>query len=189
MSGTFGFRAGWDPEGRLLNPQLAGGSLLDVGVYLTSASYWIMGRGPDEVLSTAHLGTTGVDEQAAFIFGYEGGALGSFASAVRTNMQHVMFIYGTEGWIEVPHMFWNTTRAVLHRGDEETVFDEPHLANGYEFQAREVGHCLREGKRESTILPLEESVRILRTLDAIRSRWGLVYPFETAGTSSETRES
>ena len=86
-------------------------------------------------------------------------------------------------------MFWNTTRAVLHRGDEETVFDEPHLANGYEFQAREVGHCLREGKRESTILPLEESVRILRTLDAIRSRWGLVYPFETAGTSSETRES
>jgi dihydrodiol dehydrogenase / D-xylose 1-dehydrogenase (NADP) len=178
VNATFGFRGGWDPENRLLNPNLAGGALLDVGIYVTSAAYWVTGRDPVDVVSQAHIGETGVDEQAAFIFRYDNGAIATLACGVRTSMQHVALIYGTDGWIEVPHQFWNTTKAILHRGEEETVFAEPHLSNGYEYQAREVAACIGSGKRESPILPLDETVRIMRTLDTIRGQWGLVYPFE-----------
>ena len=178
MNATFGFRAGWDPKGRLLNPELAGGGLLDVGIYVTSAAYWVTGRDPVDVVSEAHIGETGVDEQAAFLFRYDDGAIAMLGCGVRTSMQHVVAIYGTEGWIEVPHMFWNTTRAVLHRGDEEIVFTEPHLSNGYEYQAREVAERVARGEIESAILPLDETLRIMKTLDTIRAHWGLVYPFE-----------
>jgi predicted dehydrogenase len=178
VNGTFAFRSGWNPENRLLNPDLAGGGLLDVGVYLVSAAYWITREDPVGVTGRAHIGETGVDEQAAFVLQYADGALAMLGCGVRTSARHVVTIYGTEGWIDVPHMFWNTTRAVLHKGDEEIVFDEPHLSNGYEYQAREVAQALAAGKKESDALPLEESLRIMKTLDTIRGQWGLVYPFE-----------
>lgn len=178
MNATFGFRSGWDPQSRLLNPDLAGGGLLDVGVYVTSAAYWVTRRDPVDVVSKGHIGETGVDEQTAFILRYDDGSLATLACGVRTSMQHVALIYGTDGWIEVPHMFWNTTRAVLHRGDEEIVFAEPHISNGYEYQAKEVARCMSGGRSESPILPLDETVRIMKTLDTIRGQLGLVYPFE-----------
>jgi predicted dehydrogenase len=178
VNGTFAFRSSWNPENRLLNPDLAGGGLLDVGVYLVSAAYWITREDPVGVTGRAHIGETGVDEQAAFVLQYADGALAMLGCGVRTSARHVVTIYGTEGWIDVPHMFWNTTRAVLHKGDEEIVFDEPHLSNGYEYQAREVAQALAAGKKESDALPLEESLRIMKTLDTIRGQWGLVYPFE-----------
>ncbi|MFW5741980.1 MAG: Gfo/Idh/MocA family protein [Spirochaetota bacterium] len=178
VNATFGFRSGWNPERRILNPDLAGGGILDVGVYVTSAAYWVTGRDPVEVVSQAHIGETGVDEQAAFVFRYDDGALAMLGCGVRTAMRHVALIYGTDGWIEVPHMFWNSTKAILHRGEEETVFEKPHASNGYEFEAREVAECVRTGRTESSIMPLDETVRIMRTLDTIRDQSGLVYPFE-----------
>ena len=175
---TFAFRSGWNPEGRLLNPDLAGGGLLDVGVYVTSLAYWVNGRAPVDVVSEVHIGETGVDEQSAFLLRYDDGAIAMLACGVRTSVQHIAMIYGTEGWIEIPHQFWNTTKAILHKGDEQIVFAEPHLSNGYEYQAREVSECIAAGKLESSILPLDETVRIMETLDTIRGQWGLVYPFE-----------
>lgn len=178
VNATFGFRSGWNPESRILNADLAGGGILDVGVYVTSAAYWAMGRDPVDIVSEVHLGESGVDEQAAFVFRYDDGALAMLGCGVRTAMRHVALIYGTDGWIEVPHMFWNSTTATLHKGDEATVFEEPHASNGYEFEAREVAECVRAGRSESSIMPLDETVRIMRTLDTIRGQAGLVYPFE-----------
>ena len=178
VNATFAFRSGWNPDGRLLNPDLAGGGLMDVGIYVTSLAYWVTGRDPVDVVSEAHIGETGVDEQAAFIFKYDDGALAMLSCGVRTATQHVAMIYGTDGWIEVPHMFWNTTKATLHKGDEETIFSEPHLSNGYEYQAREVSECIARGEIESPILPLDETLRIIGTLDTIRGQAGLVFPFE-----------
>ena len=178
VDASFAFRGPWEPEGRLLNPKLAGGSLLDVGVYVVSFAYWVTGRNPVSVLSQAHIGETGVDEQATILFRYEDGALARLACGIRTNTQHRAAVYGTEGWIEFPTSFWNGTTAVLHVGDEEQRFERPHMANGYEYEAIEVSRCLAEGKVESEIMPLDETLRIMRTLDVIRGQWNLVYPFE-----------
>ena len=131
-----------------------------------------------EVISQAHIGETGVDEQATILFRYEDGTLAKLACGVRTNTQHTATVYGTDGWIEFPPGFWNGTRAILHTDSRAEVFERPHLVNGYEYEAIEVGACLRDDRTESAIMPLDETLRIMRTLDLIRSQWGLVYPFE-----------
>jgi dihydrodiol dehydrogenase / D-xylose 1-dehydrogenase (NADP) len=178
INASFSFRTGWNPEGRALNPDLAGGGLLDVGIYVLSLAYWITQKDPTSISSAAHIGDTGVDEQAGMLLKYDDGAIALLSCGVRTSTSHNAAIYGTEGWIEFPESFWNGTKAVLHAGDEEIEFEQPHLSNGYEYQAIEVGNCLAEGKTESTIMSLDETLRIMRTLDTIRSQWDLTYPFE-----------
>ncbi len=178
VQASHGFRSPWNPEGRLLNPDLAGGALLDVGIYVTSFAYWMTRMDPTEIAAVAEIGKTGVDEQTAITLRYDNGAIASLVCAIQARTQHIAAVYGTEGWIEFPESFWKGTKAILHRGEEQTVFEQPHIANGHEWQAMEVGRCLSEGKKTSSILPVDESVRIMKTLDTVREQIGLVYPFE-----------
>ncbi len=179
VQADFGFRAGWDPDGRLLNPALAGGSLLDVGIYTISfASRVFGGRQPTQVTGVAHLGETGVDEQMSAVLQYDNGGLASLISAVRTNTLHSATIMGTEGRIQVSPPFWRATTATLTTGGKSETVERPHTANGYEYEAMEVGRCLREGLTESPRMTLDESLVIMRIMDTLRAKWGLKYPFE-----------
>ncbi|MEC9381026.1 MAG: Gfo/Idh/MocA family oxidoreductase, partial [Candidatus Latescibacterota bacterium] len=81
VQADFGFRAGVNPEGRLFNLDLGGGALLDVGIYSLSFAAMILGASPDQVVSAANLGSTGVDEQSAFLLRYEGGELAVLSCA------------------------------------------------------------------------------------------------------------
>jgi len=175
----FGFRCGWDPRSRLLDPQQAGGSLLDVGVYVLALASMVLGPQPERVAGFAHIGDSGVDEQAAMILGYPGGRLASLTCAVRTNSPQIARIDGTDGSITVPD-FWRATRTTLRgaAGRSETA-EFPHRSNGYEYQAIEVARCLAAGLTESPVLPLTESLAIQRTMDGLRRQWGLRYPFES----------
>ena len=101
VQADFGFRCGWNPEGRALNPDLAGGALLDVGVYTLSFSNWVFGASPTAVSGFATIGETGVDEQMAATMQYPGGELASIISAVRTSTSHMATIFGTDGRIQV----------------------------------------------------------------------------------------
>ncbi|MFP4376557.1 MAG: Gfo/Idh/MocA family protein [Spirochaetales bacterium] len=174
----FGFRSGWDPEARLLNPNLAGGALLDVGIYVVSFAYWMTRLDPVAITGQAHVGETGVDEQSAALLRYNDGAIATLSCAVRTATNNRAAVFGTEGWIEFDAPFFVSTKATLHVGDETIVFEQPFAQNGYEYEAIEVARCLAAGKKESLILPRDESVRIMKTLDELRRQWNLVYPFE-----------
>ena len=178
VQATFGFRSEWNPEGRLLNPELAGGALLDVGVYTVSFSNWVFGAVPVAVAGLATLGETGVDEQMAAALQYPNGGLGCVMAAVRTDLARTATIYGTEGHIRVGPPFWRATEATLQAGGEDRTESRPFRANGFEFEIMEVGRCLREGLTESPVLPLDDSLGVMRTLDALRAQWGLRYPFE-----------
>ncbi len=101
----FGFRTELDPRGRLFDPALGGGALLDVGIYCVAYARMVFGGAPAEVHSSAHIGETGVDEQSAYLFRYDSGALARMSSATRTETAHRATIWGTEGSIEVPD-FW-----------------------------------------------------------------------------------
>ncbi|HZJ83704.1 MAG TPA: Gfo/Idh/MocA family oxidoreductase [Clostridia bacterium] len=178
LTGDFGFRAGVNPEARLFNPALAGGALMDVGVYLVSLASLIMKKPPSNIVSMAHLGETGIDEQASMILGYDEGQMAVLYTAIRTNTKHEARIIGTEGSIYIPS-FWNTTTAVLQvNGQEDKVVDIPHLANGYCFEIKEVNRCIKEGKIQSDRMPWDESISVIKTLDDIRAQWGLKYPME-----------
>ena len=174
----FGFRGDWNPEGRLLNPALGGGALLDVGIYPLSLASMVFGGVPRNVTGLCHFGQTGVDEQSAMVLSYEGGELAVLTCAVRTGTAHEARILGTTGSIHMP-AFWHGTQATLAmEGQESKTICCPKEGNGYNYEAVEVGRCLRAGLKESPIIPLSETLSMMRTLDELRRQWGLVYPGE-----------
>ncbi|MCC7495161.1 MAG: Gfo/Idh/MocA family oxidoreductase [Fimbriimonadaceae bacterium] len=178
LTADFGFRAGFNPAGRLFDPQLAGGSLLDVGVYCVSLAFLVFGGRPDRTAALGSLGETGVDEQAGFLLGYPGGELAVLSSAVRTNTPQEARIDGTAGRIRID-AFWHATRATLEVGGQppETV-ELPLEGNGYNYQAAAVMAALRAGQTECAVMPLDETLAIAETLDALRAQMGVRYPME-----------
>ena len=175
----FGFRTGGvDPKARLFNPELGGGALLDVGVYNVGLASMLFGP-PTQVKALAQLGETGVDEQAAVILAHQGGRLAISSTAIRTRTMHEAVIIGTDGWIRIDPPWWRTHGLTLEvHGTEPRHIDTPMTSNGYNYEAEEVMRCIREGKLESDVMPLDETLSIMRTLDAIRAQWGLKYPME-----------
>ena len=178
VQADFGFRGDYDPSSRLFDPNLGGGALLDVGIYVTSFASMVMGE-PDRVQGIATLAPNGVDEQAAITLGYPGGGLASLTTAVLTNTQHEASIFGTEGRIRVHPEFWKPQRMTLYRsGQEPEDIHLPAESSGFNYEAAEVARCLRAGKLESDVMPLDESLAIMRTLDTLRAQWGIRYPME-----------
>ncbi len=173
----FAFRAGWNPQSRLLDPALGGGGLLDVGVYTVSLASMLLGT-PVDVASAAHLGETGVDEQAGMVLRYAGGQLAVLACGVRIGTEHEAMICGTEGRIRLHKPWWRGQKMTVIRGGDEEVIEAPFEGNGYNYEAEEVGRCLQAGKTESDVMPLDETLAIIKTLDKMRAQWGLKYPME-----------
>ena len=174
----FGFRTSFNRQGRLFDPALGGGALLDVGIYPVSLASMIFGT-PERVTGMAHLGETGVDEQSAMIFGYAGGQLALLSQAIRTNSPHEALLLGTNGKIRVHSSWWKATPITLSvDGKPDELIDLPAVGNGYNYEAAEVGRCLREGRTESAVMPLDETLAIIRTMDEVRAQWGLRYPGE-----------
>ena len=178
LSADFGFRTEARPESRLFNPELGGGALLDVGVYPVSLASMIFGT-PSRIAGLAHLGEMGVDEQGAMILMYGGGQIATLYTAIRTNTPHEATIMGTQGSIRLHSPWWKGTAMTLSvRGGEDEVIDLPFEGNGYNYEAAEVGRCLREGRLESDQMPLDETLAIMQVMDQIREQWGLRYPMD-----------
>jgi predicted dehydrogenase len=179
VTADFGFSADWNPKHRLFNPELGGGALLDVGVYCVSMSSMVFGKPPTKITGLAHIGQTRVDEQSAMVLGYSDGQLAALSCAVRTQTPQQTLIVGTKGMIRIHSPFWRaTTDTISIEGKENETIKIPFESNGFEYEAREVMKCLRAGKPESDIMPLNETLSIMKTMDEIRAQWGLKYPME-----------
>ena len=177
LQADFGFRAGVDPNSRLFNPALAGGGLLDVGVYPVSLASMLFGT-PTQITGVAQMGETGVDEQAAMALLYAGGQIASLTTGIRINTPHEAAILGTDGSIKLHAPWWKLAKITLNAGGKTEDLDLPYEGAGMNFEAKEVGDCLRAGKTESDLLPLSETLSIMQTLDTLRGQWGLKYPME-----------
>ena len=178
VQADFGFRSGFNPQGRLFSPDLGGGALLDVGIYVLSFASMVLGPHPEAVESTAEIGATGVDEQSAFLLRYADGQIAVLSCAVRTSTPAEARIIGTEGRIHLHGPFFRATTITLTSGDNETHLDLPLEGNGYNYEAREVGDCLRAGRLESDTMPLGETRAVVDLMDRIRAQWGVKYPME-----------
>ena len=176
----FGFRCGWDPTSRLLDPNLAGGALLDVGCYGLAYARMIFGTDPLKLSAVATLGDTGVDEQIALSALYAQGRLASLTAAVRTSTNHDAWIYGTSGRIHVPG-YWHARSATLIQDGQAPVTATPEfVGNGYNYEAVEVAACVRAGRTQSALAPLAESLETMQAMDEARRQVGLSYPGEQA---------
>ncbi len=177
LSASFGFRAEFNPSHRLFNPSLGGGALLDVGVYPVSFASLVFGH-PSQISSQCFLGKTGVDEQAAMLFRYDFGQMAVLAAAVRMEIPQDAYLIGTEGRLRIHAPWWQSQKLSLKSKDKEKILRCPFKGNGFSFEAEEVMTCLREGRLESGIMPLDETFAIMETMDRIRAQWGLKYPME-----------
>ena len=177
VNAGFGFRAAYDPGHRLFDPSLGGGALLDVGIYSVSLSSMTLGY-PKNIISSVHLGETGVDEQGAIVLGYEQGKMAVLTMAIRAELPQEAYIVGTKGRICIHSPWWKSKRITLLVGKREEAYDFSFEGNGLNYEADEVMKCLREGKRESDIMPLNETLAVMKILDQIRALWGLKYPME-----------
>ena len=178
LTADFGFRADFDPRSRLFDPALGGGALLDVGVYLLWLTQAVFGE-PRNALGFATLGKTGVDEEAAIVLEHAQGQHALLSTGLRFDTPHEAVLVGTEGRIRLLPSWWKPSQLLLERRGRVAERLEPGLeGNGYNYEAAEVGRCLREGRLESDILPLEGTLAVARTMDELRRAWGLRYPAE-----------
>jgi predicted dehydrogenase len=178
VAADFSFRREFSAEGRHYNRALGGGALLDVGVYPVSLASMILGP-PERICSAAEMGGTGVDYQAAMIFHYQNGAAAALYAGLRAQSPCEAEILGESGSIKVHGVWWKPSRMTVTptRGKSEE-WNMPYTGNGYQYEAAEFMNCLREGRLESAIMPLDETLSIMKTLDAARAPWGLRYPGE-----------
>ena len=114
------------------------------------------------------------------IFGYPDGSFAQLTTAVRTSTPQEATMIGTEGSIRLHSSWWRGSRLTLTKSDgKKEELDLDMVGNGYNYEAAEVGRCLREGLLESPSMTHAETVAIMQTLDAVRARTGITYPSET----------
>ncbi len=165
-----------DPTHRLFAPDLGGGALLDLGIYPVSFASMVLGE-PAGVTAVSTAAFTGVDATTSMLMQHDGGAqavLTTTLSAVGPNRAAVV---GTEARLEIDSVFYAPSSFTLTRRDGSVErFDQPHEGLGLRHEAAEVMACLRDGRLESDVMPLDESVAIMRTMDEVRRQIGLTYP-------------
>lgn len=173
---TFGFNIPRNTGDRLLNPELAGGVLLDMGVYCVAMSQFVMGRDPERILADGIVGETGVDERSSALLNY-GGPVSMMTSNFKVQTVNNFVISGTHGSITVDAEFWAAKRATLTVDGEVTVFEGPFRASGFEYQTEEAMRCIRAGKLQSEVIPWRDTLGNMRTMDEMLTQIGVEYPF------------
>ncbi|MCJ7514333.1 MAG: Gfo/Idh/MocA family oxidoreductase [Anaerolineales bacterium] len=178
LAADFGKRFEVDPDSRLFAARLGGGALLDLGVYPVSLASCVFGP-PARISSLAQLGQTGVDEQEGILLAYEGGRLAILYASMQVTTPDEATILGTRGYLRIHSPMHAPDRLTLFlSGMDEETLEFPIEGNGLHYQTVEVMRCLREGMLESERMPLDESLQVMQTMDALRSQWGLKYPTE-----------
>lgn len=175
LSADFGFLAPYNPEGRLFNKALAGGSLLDIGIYPLFISKLLLGN-PQHIKAVASLTETGVDMACTMALSYENGATASLFSTLAARTDSTATIYGTKGKILMHSRFHEATAITLEiEGDEPQYIPCERLGDGYCYEAIHVQECLTNGLTQSPLLPLSFSLELIELMDEIRRQIGVVY--------------
>jgi predicted dehydrogenase len=177
IQAAFGFRPQPPVASRIFDSALGGGSLLDIGIYPVFLAQAILGK-PVAIQAMARLHETGVDEQCVMSLKFAQGALASLSSTMTAETPVEAVIAGTEGRLMLKNRFHNavsTLEIAMGKEDPTPVEVYRETGYGYQFEARHVNQCLRQGRIESPIMKHADSLALLETLDAIRQAAGIRY--------------
>ena len=169
----------FDPEFRLFKPELAGGALLDLGIYPISFASFVQGA-PTSIRATGTLAPTGVDGQVAAVLSTDDGLQSVVHTTLFAKTPTVAAISGTLARIEIPGDFYMPQPVVLieQSGERRVVWDDNQVLRhrGIAYELAELARVITEQRTESDLLPRSETVAILRTVDEIRRQIGAVLP-------------
>lgn len=164
---------------RMQNPELAGGSLLDVGIYPLTFISMVLGNEIKEVVSTCTKTATGMDEQNAIILKYDNGVMAMAHSGMLAGTEQYGIVYGTKGYLIAENLN-NVTGIKVYTKERKLIreLSVPKQITGFEYQVRASMKAIREGRLECKEIPHEESVIMMELMDRLRADWGIRYPFE-----------
>lgn len=167
------------PEHRMMDPQLGGGALLDLGIYPLSFAVDVLGL-PDRIDATAQLTETGVDAQVSAVLSYHSGAMATTFSSMRGAGPNQASIIGTSARIDIDRVWYSATsfRVTATAGEMLEEFTSEVNGRGMHYQALELERLVAAGEIAGSILPPAESVDIMGVLDEVRRQVGVVYPSE-----------
>lgn len=174
----FGFKFEHDPKNRLYNPEIAGGALLDLGIYCHCLASMLFGK-PKSISSTIKMADTGVDERSTVVLDYGSGKMAVLFQAIDLNTPKEALIIGTEGSIKL-HPLWlagSEYTLTLNDGTEKRYNAETH-ENGFIYQIRAVQESIEAGQTQCSLMPLAETLAVAETMDTLRAQWNFKYPFE-----------
>jgi predicted dehydrogenase len=163
---------------RLVDPQLAGGALLDLGIYPISFAHMILGN-PISITSKAVMSDRGVDAQTSMIFSYDNGAQAVLTTTMIEQTPCRAVVAGLHGWLEIDRTFYNpaSMRVILNDGSV-TEYPSAYTGHGLREQAESFKQIVQSGAVESKVLTWKDTVDIMKSMDTVRSQIGLTYPFE-----------
>ena len=164
---------------RIVDPQLAGGALLDLGIYPVSFAHLVLGA-PSAITARAVMTDRGVDAQTSAIFDYDSGAQAIINTTMNALTPCRAVVSGLLGRLEIDGVFYAPTamRVILFDGTV-TEYPNNYVGHGLREQAIEMARVVGSGALESPLMPWSETLSVMQTLDQIRDQIGLVYPFES----------
>lgn len=177
VSADHGQLMGFDPASRLYDPALAGGALLDLGVYPVSFAHDLLGT-PDAVHAVGTLTPTGVDGQVSIVLSYGERTQATLSTTLWAKTPTTAHISGTEGFVEVAGSFYGPSSFRVTRLDGRVWTFEQPSSQGLQFEAAEVARQVADGAVESPRMTWQGTLDVLRTLDEVRRQVGVVYPGE-----------
>lgn len=163
---------------RKIDPVLAGGAMLDVGVYNVMIASEVMGYDGQVLEARAAMNEYGTDLHDQFVLTYTDGRAAYLMDTVRGRMDNKAIVYGEKGCL-ILHNYLGSQRVTLDVNGETPIdYEFPFEVNGYEYEIRHVCRCIWEGKTESDVMPLTKSISIMRISDKIRAIINLKYDME-----------
>jgi predicted dehydrogenase len=185
VQSSFCFNSPFNAEARHFSPALAGGALLDIGIYCLAMSRWVLQAAYGTVPALQHLhargvlAPTGVDTRVSVALEFAEDVSVQFICGFDGSASNSLEIYCEHGTIKIPRNFWAASEATIQiTGHKPYTHTSPHRYNGFEYEMEEVMRCVKVGKIESSIMSHQESIELATCLEDIRRQIGVKYPFE-----------
>ncbi|MEQ3552062.1 Gfo/Idh/MocA family oxidoreductase [Pseudonocardia nematodicida] len=174
VQADLGVRNRTGPDDRFLSPELGGGALFDLGVYVVSFAQMLLGS-PSVVAASGALAPTGVDLEESIVLGWPDGRSAALQVSLQCAMPGAARVIGTDGWIEVPPRFHHPDRIVLHaHGADPEEIVLPATGAGYAHEIDEVTRRVAAGETESPVMPLADTVAVQDVMAAVADRIGMI---------------
>ena len=168
-----------DWKERLVDPALAGGALLDIGIYGLNFALMHFGTDIERVESSVWMTPSGVDGMETITIFYKDGRMAALNHTIYARSDRKGIFHGEKGYVVVENI--NNPNAINVYDDNDQLlahYDVPEQINGYEYEFIEAVRCIEEGKIESDSMPAADSIYVMELMDSLRKDWGMIYPME-----------
>lgn len=166
-------------KARIMRPELAGGALLDIGIYGLNFAWMHFGNDIERIESTVQMTDTGVDAMETITIFYKDGRMAVLTHSIYARSDRKGIIHGDKGYMVVDNINNPQSISVFDTADNLLAhYDVPQQISGYEYEFIECIDLINKGKIQSESMPMADTVEMMEVMDSLRRKWGVVYPQE-----------